>query len=199
MGYVSFKVRSVLLSLCMLFIALSLSLSITTVNAFAQTQPQCLPGKLCRSQEISPPSTSQPQTITHLTLNANQDLPGLDTGINVSAGGYLAIIASGKAAYGSGNIQSCSTTELTNPDGQLILANGTFCSNGKIDSTAVLPTSPVGTLLAQIGSSGWIDVGRSDRLGFATGGELFLLYNDVSGLYGNNRGSYQVTVIVRQQ
>lgn len=134
-------------------------------------------------------------TTSHFVVNANQDLPGLDTGIDLIVGSGITITASGQAQFSPDFTNDCNTTEETNPDGQRILLVGTLCP-GKIDSGAVLPESPVGTLIANIGSSRWFAVGSSDGFTVATSGRLFLLYNDISGEYGNNSGSYQVTVTV---
>lgn len=128
-----------------------------------------------------------------VTVNASQDLPGLDTGIDVASGSTLTLSASGQAAFGTGSTADCSTSETTIPDGQRITDNGTLCSP-IMDPNAVLPSAPVGELIANIGSSGWFAVGSNFSATIHTSGQLFLLYNDVSGLYGNNSGSYTVTV-----
>lgn len=131
---------------------------------------------------------------SNLVVNANHDLPGLDTKIDVVAGSKITITASGQAAYGPNSPQDCTSTELTNPDGQRITADGTLCSPD-LDPHAVLPSSPVGELIGSIAQAGtWFAVGSSYSATISTGGRLFLLYNDVSGAYGDNSGSYQVTV-----
>ncbi|HEV2580006.1 MAG TPA: LecA/PA-IL family lectin [Ktedonobacteraceae bacterium] len=170
------------------------SASITRSYAAQTTPGQCPQGKVCRVTGASTRGTLLPKTNTkNLVVNASQDLPGLDTGIDLTVGTDITITASGQATFGIGSTQDCNTTEETQPDGQRILSDGTLCP-GKIDPSAVLPSSPVGELLASFGSSGWFAVGSSDGFTSAASGRLFLLYNDISGQYGNNSGTYQVVV-----
>jgi hypothetical protein len=131
-------------------------------------------------------------------VNANQDLPGLDTGIDLTSGDTFTITALGEASFGTGSTQACSTSERTVPDGQRITADGTLCPP-KIDPSVVLPSAPVGTLIANIGSSGWFAVGSNFSATVSSSGRLFLLYNDVPGQYGNNSGTYQLTNVVIKQ
>src|ERR1700680_400178 len=128
--------------------------TVTNNTAFAQTRSgQCPQGKICRVTGAFPTGTLLPKTNTYnLVVNANQDLPGLDTGIDLTVGSNITITASGQASFGNGSTQDCNTTEETQPDGQRILTDGTLCP-GKIDPSAVLPSSPVGELLANFGSS----------------------------------------------
>ena len=60
-------------------------------------------------------------------VNANQELPGLDTGIDLTSGDTFTITALGEASFGTGSTQACSTSERTVPDGQRITADGTLC------------------------------------------------------------------------
>lgn len=178
----------------LLFLTMFFPLNILSGTALAQTKPvQCPQGKLCPLKVPSPTQKSAPTTTTYnLTVNASQDLPGLDTGINLSSGSNITITAQGWVSYGIEGTGYCDGTPLTNPDGQRML-NGTPC-DPKFDSGAVLSSSPIGELIASIGSSGWFAVGSSDGFTVATSGRLFLLYNDDSGFYGDNSGSYQVTI-----
>lgn len=129
----------------------------------------------------------------HLTLDAAQDVPGLDTGINVPSGSHLSITASGEAYYGSDSLGNCVGNPSTNPDGQRML-NGSPCPL-RYGSDALLPSAPIGELLASFGQSGnWFAVGSNYSTTVTTGGRLFLIYND--GYHGDNSGSYQVTVTV---
>lgn len=195
----SIKRRIILAAVSILFLSVVLPFNMFSGMAFAQSRSgQCPQGKVCRVTGTSSKGTLLPKstkttTTTNLVVNANQDLPGLDTGIDLSVGTNITITASGQATFGIGSTQDCNTTEETQPDGQRLLTDGTLCP-GKIDSSAVLPSAPVGELLASYGSSGWFGVGSSDGFSASTGGRLFLLYNDISGQYGNNSGSYQVTV-----
>ncbi len=177
------------------FVVLSLLLSMLLTSVLPVGQA------FAKSSSEKPNHSPHPPKVTvqkKVTVKANQDLPGLDTGIDVPSGSRLTIKASGKAKFGLTDItQDCNTTDVTNPNGQRILADGTTCP-GKIDPAAVLPTSPVGTLIAKIGSSGWFPVGSSfSRTIHNMSGRLFLLYNDVPGLYSDNSGSYQVKVKVK--
>src|SRR5437588_3013891 len=59
-----------------------------------------------------------PTSITKtFTVNANQDLPGLDTGIDLAVGNGITFTASGQAQFSPDVTLDCNTTELTNPDG----------------------------------------------------------------------------------
>jgi PA-IL-like protein len=145
----------------------------------------------------STPTPTPSPTVFNLVINAAQDSPGLDTGIDVTAGSTLTITAQGTAAYGSG-YSTC--PEVTNPDGSIVSSGGTCSPN--IDPNATLPTSPVGELLGSIGqpgtssSTGWFAVGSNYSQQASSSGRLFLIYNDDPGQYGNNSGSYQVMFTV---
>lgn len=130
----------------------------------------------------------------HFVVDANQDLPGLDTGINVVPDTHVTIIAQGLASYGHEGAPNCTGYPLTNPDGQRFL-DGKRCPP-KIDSSAVLPYAPIGELLANLGpASSWIAAGSIYSATTYASGQLFLLYNDEPSSYVNNSGSYTVTVI----
>jgi hypothetical protein len=159
-------------------------------------------GQLLKGNSQGNTNTTTPTAIPvifHFVVNANQDFPGLDTGINLTVGEHLAIEAQGWASYGYQG-STCVGTPLTNPDGQRIL-NGNPCAP-KLDPNATLPSSPTGELLANIGqpgsssSTGWFAIGSSYSTTISTSGRLYLLYNDTVGSYGNNSGNYQVTITV---
>ena len=131
----------------------------------------------------------------HFVVNADQDFPGLNTGIDLTVGEHLTIKAQGLAAYGVGSRTSCNSHLPTDPDGQRFL-NGTLCPMRTSPSDAS-PSSPVGELLANIGSPGrFFAVGSSYSTTVSTSGRLYLLYNDVPGAYSDNSGNYQVTITV---
>lgn len=130
----------------------------------------------------------------HFVVDANQALPGLDTGINLVPDTHVTIIAHGLASYGEEGAPNCTGYPLTTPDGQRFL-NGKRCPP-KIDPNAVLPYAPIGELLANVGpASSWIAAGSIYSATTYTSGQLFLLYNDNSLYYSDNSGSYNVTVI----
>jgi hypothetical protein len=167
--------------MCVLLMVMSLSLTLFPKTAFAQTL------------QLGTNTSS-------LAVNANQGLPGLDTGIDLTAGSTLTITAVGVAAFGTGSPQNCSTTQVTVPDGQRMTTDGTLCPP-KMDTSAVLPSAPVGELIGSIAQPGtsptvWFAIGSSYSATISATGRLFLLYNDGSGKYGNNNGSYQVLVTV---
>jgi hypothetical protein len=59
-----------------------------------------------------------------------------------------------------------------------------------------MPTAPIGSLIASIGipgeacSTGWFYVGSHFQDTFGAAGEIYLLYNDATGDYGDNTGAY---------
>jgi hypothetical protein len=117
-------------------------------------------------------------------------------------GELLEISAHGMAGYGAESQAGCVGAPTTTPDGNRSLS-GAPCSQ-KIDPSAVLPTAPIGSLIASIGvpgqpgSSGWFYVGNYLRLrNWRDSGEIYLLYNDVPGEYGNNLGSYNALLKLR--
>jgi len=123
----------------------------------------------------------------------------VDTGLSYSPGGTLQLSATGSASYGYEGQPFCAGTPVTTPDGGRSL-NGVPCPP-KMDTSATLPTAPVGSLIASIGipgepcSTGWFYAGSrlpADRFGAA--GEIYLLYND--SYYPDNSGSYSAHVSV---
>jgi|SRR5579864_5122865 len=163
---------------------------------YAHNQQPSPPGSNTFIPATTPTPTPSP-AVHNLVVNAAQDSPGLDTGIDLVAGSTLTITAQGTAAYG---VSGSSCPEETNPDGSIAGGGGT-CSPD-MDPSATLPSVPVGVLLASIGqpgtssSSGWFAVGSHYAQKVSSGGRLFLIYNDDPGQYGNNSGSYQVTVTI---
>ena len=117
---------------------------------------------------------------TDVTVPATQDLPGVDTGLSVSAGTVLTLTASGTASYCPG----CDT----GPDGD----------PNHYDGNAIVSSAPVGTLLAAVvapsSSPAWFPVGSSATVTTGPAGELYLIYNDVPGAFYNNAGSYSVAI-----
>jgi hypothetical protein len=122
---------------------------------------------------------------------AVQNFP-VDTGIDLVAGHSLQISAGGFATYGPDVACGVSGTPQTDPDG-LRYINGSPCPP-KYDSGATLPTAPIGSLLGRIGAGGWFLVGSSYSSSVAVNGRLFLIYNDVPSLYGDNSQGYDAVI-----
>lgn len=125
----------------------------------------------------------------------------VDSGLSYSPGGTLRISATGTATYGGEGQPFCAGTPVTTPDGGRSVP-GLACPP-KVDPNATLPTAPIGSLIASIGipgepcSTGWFYAGSSlPAQRFGAAGEVYLLYNDSTGQYGNNSGGYTATVTV---
>jgi hypothetical protein len=132
---------------------------------------------------------------TNLFLSASLLSPGAYTGVDIQAGQAVRVTASGQAGYGNDGGPGWSGYPDTNPDGDRYL-NGRPLGR-KFDAAAVLPSAPIGALLARIGSGPWFLVGSSASFTAGAGGQLYLLYNDANGGYANNSGGYYITVEVR--
>src|SRR6266567_252690 len=149
------------------------------------------------------PPTPTPVTKPYapITLNANQDLPGLDTGIQLKSRDRLTIKASGLIELAPG--RGICNNVPANPDG-VSLVSGIPCqyTNPLGPYQSVYPSAPIGTLLASIGqvgtssSTGWFVVGSSYSVTVWISGEFYLIRNDAHDGYYDNSGSYQVTITV---
>lgn len=140
-----------------------------------------------------------------LSLPAKQAPPGLDSQISVAAGMQISVAATGRATYGSEGAGLCGSLPYTDPSGQRYKTATTTTPCGpKLDHWTSLPSSPIGTLLGHIlGTTGsatttpsapLFALGGSQILASPQTGRLYLLYNDEPWGYGNNGGSYSVTV-----
>ena len=108
-----------------------------------------------------------------LSVPANLDLPGYDTGINIHEGDRVVIKAHGLVDL------DCNTGNFNNvpPDG----------IDGARRANAVLPSANFGALLGRIGSSGdWFLVGKSKKFTASTSGQLYLIVNDTLGGFADN-------------
>jgi len=130
-------------------------------------------------------------------LSVPSTTPWTDTGIFVNLGTTLNIQASGTVIYGS-LPQQVTGPGGTNYDGQQFFPGGVLPSTtivsliGKIGGTTALGTgTPVPEGLAGNGPG---YVGSSYNQFIGTGGELFLGFNDQSTAFGDNSGSFAVTV-----
>lgn len=145
---------------------------------------------------VAPPAAAAPPVTRHATVTVPAAATSvLDTGLSYSPGGTLRITATGTASYGAEGQPFCAGVPVTTPDGGR--NSDGFACPPKVDPSATLPTAPIGSLIASIGipgepcSTGWFYAGSSlpaDR--FGAGGEIYLLYNDSVGHYGDNTGSY---------
>jgi len=166
--------------------AAAVSAAGTVLMAFAALQ-------LAPAAAAFPSPVPRPATAT-AAVPASSKTP-MDTGLRYWPGQLLQIKATGTASYGSEGQPGCTGTPVTTPDGDRSV-NGVPCSQ-KFDPNATLPTAPIGSLITSIGvpgrshSSGWFYAGSHLRMRTSKcRGEIYLLYNDAPGAYGNNAGKY---------
>jgi hypothetical protein len=146
------------------------------------------------------PSAQEAPAQNIYTMDVPITVPWTDTGINIAAGSRLEITASGIVAFGGSPGQ---TTDANGGDvitGQqffqdCVLPN-TVCHSfiGKIGGTTDIGTgTPVSEVTPGDGP-GFVGISYSEVT--STGGELFLGFNDEIGGFGDNSGSFSVTVDV---
>jgi hypothetical protein len=130
-------------------------------------------------------------------LSVPSTTPWTDTGIFVNPGTTLNIQASGTVVYGS-LPQQATGPGGTNYDGQQFFPGGVLPTTtivsliGKIGGTTATGT---GTPVPQgVAGNGPGYVGSSYNQFINTGGELFLGFNDQITAFGDNSGSFAVTV-----
>lgn len=115
------------------------------------------------------------------------------SGVILPPGRILDITAGGSAGYGFEG--TCGCFPITRPDGSRFDAQTDL--GPKLDPFAVLPSAPIGALIARIGVSGpWFFVGGAFSAPVNGGGEVFLLYNDAVGTYVDNYGAYSAAVSI---
>ncbi len=162
-------------------------------------------GPATASSGVRPSATTVRATPTaasaQVVVHATDEPPGHSTGVVVASGQALLIEASGTASYGYDSSPCGNADQNTGPDGARSV--GAVTCAPKFDDSAVLPNVAVGSLLGCVARPGvscqgrWFVVGkRFQTVAAASGGELTLLYNDVSGQYANNSGQYQASVTV---
>ena len=126
------------------------------------------------------------------TLQVPATTAWTDTGIDVVAGTTLTIHASGTVKYGG------MASQVTGPNG------GNF-DGQKFFSTAVLPGAVVVSLIGKIDETPLPEGAPGDGAGFVgatyqttapASGRLFLGFNDQRQAFGDNAGSFTVTVRV---
>jgi hypothetical protein len=129
-----------------------------------------------------------------VSLDSKLGLPGLGTGINLTSGDRLTIMASGSATY-----HNDGSSPFTNPDA---VTAGNGCPCPPLRGSSVIPSEPVGELLGSINqvgaktSASWFRVGSSYSSVVSGEGQLYLIYND--WYYADNNGSYQATIVVER-
>lgn len=128
------------------------------------------------------------QTLT-ITVPANAD-GGVPTGVDLTVGSDYSISGTGSAQYGYDPADPCPGYPATHPDGSRYL--GTSNCGPKYDPSAALPSAAIGALIWRIANGPWQPA--PTRFTAATTGPLFLAYNDDPGEYGDNSGSYTVTI-----
>ena len=116
----------------------------------------------------------------------------LDTGISLETGQSIIITATGRAKYAT------SRSQETNPDGNLYdTITGKYIGQ-RYDGSALLNTSPIGTLLGAMNNNGVITrpfaLGTNVSFEAPSDGTLLLAYNDNPNQYYNNSGYYTVSV-----
>jgi len=137
---------------------------------------------------------------TIYTLTIPGTVPWTDTGINLAAGSVLEITASGTVTYGFSPGQSCG------PNGGNVSGGPLFYPD------SVVPSAITHSLIGKTGGTTAVGdgtpvpggtpgdgtgyVGASYNETISTGGELFLGFNDEVGGFGDNGGSFSVTVDV---
>lgn len=133
-------------------------------------------------------------------IHVRSETPWFDTGIDVSAGSRLTVRAAGIVRYG-GSPQQVTDANGGNFDGQMFFY------------TAVLPNTVIVSLIGKIGGSVSLDTGTpvpegtpGDGPGFIgvsydrvlpASGRLFLGFNDQRTMFGDNSGSFTVSITLR--
>ena len=130
-----------------------------------------------------------PDASPSLTVPAN--VVAVDTGIDLGLGDLVFAPALGRATYGTEGAGPCAGTPSTDPAGIRYL-NDIRCGDPKPDSSAPDPSSPIGALVARIGTGPWFAASSLAGRPVSSAGRLMLAYNDSD--VSNNTGSYHVTV-----
>jgi hypothetical protein len=149
--------------------------------------------------ELGVPNTDEECVLepTTKTLEVPSTTAWLDTGIDVTAGQFLQITATGKVHYGE------------KPE-QVTDANGGHYSGKKFFPAAVLPTTVVCSLTGKVGGTTEIGTGTpvvegtsKSGPGFVgvsyeeivhESGRLFLGFNDQVTTFSDNSGAFTVTI-----
>jgi|HubBroStandDraft_6_1064221.scaffolds.fasta_scaffold228849_1 hypothetical protein len=156
-------------------------------------------GSMEEVREIVVPAASGPPAGEYFTT-----MGATPTGITLHPGDQIDFLsATGLATYGSDGT-ACGPMPQTDPSGMTRYENGMPVCPGKVDSSSV-DHGYIGALLfgvdcgGQGSVAGWAPVWGSAYLMTLSvyqgcTGQLFLLYNDDPGQYGNNAGDYTATI-----
>lgn len=135
---------------------------------------------------IGPASAAAATTTTTVTLSATSE-EFIDTGAKLANGTSASITVTGDGTCHTGGSSDC-------PGGPA--GAGTTCANrelGALEPGPAGPEVPYGSVAGKIGAEGapfFIGAGKT-----VTGpGELYVVYNDCAGYYGDNEGSFEVTI-----
>jgi hypothetical protein len=113
------------------------------------------------------------------TLEAKNE-QGLSTGVNIAGGSKITVTAAGSAGY--------------RPDGGLYGPGGNLNRHDNI-SGLMFGDKPVGALVLTIGSTAEVvGGGLTDWEVPGSGGTIVFKYNDKPKKYGDNRGSFRITM-----
>jgi hypothetical protein len=117
------------------------------------------------------------------TILVNSREPWTDTGIDVRAGDWLTVRATGTIQL------SDNTADIADPQGT---------RSRRTAGNAPLPRAPIGALIARVGNSAPFVVGAStDAIRAPRDGRLYLGVND--DFLDDNRGDFRVTISVGRQ
>jgi len=184
-----------------LFVSVLVLLAVGLLLGLALGKAGLLPIKTGNPPPTLAPTPGRVVHTWHVTVLARQGVPGLNTGIELTADERLTINASGEATQGPATDRAHCYGRPINPDG-VSNVNGSPCTH-RIGSS-VSPPAPVGTLLGSIGQvgttslTGWFVVGSHYSSTVPVNGALYLIFNDAPRGYFDNQGSYQVTITVQQ-
>jgi hypothetical protein len=138
-------------------------------------------------------STTASEMSQTVDVAANKPSIGV---MDVAHGDDLVIDATGSASFG---YQGAIHQDDNRAGESSVDPSGTTSVGGqevpyKVDESAVLPSAPVGALIARIGDGRWFEVDSSWQGLARASGMLSFAFNDETDSYADNTGSYTVTV-----
>ena len=142
-------------------------------------------------QSPSPRMTTPGVTARTLTLQMTGNVPWTDTGLDLTTGETVHIVASGTINNGS----VFSQIATNSPAGQGLVTTSGGCTAAVTPQQGFLaPGLPCWSLIARVNSGAPFAVGTLDTLTIKTPGELWLGVND--NAFGNSAGVWTVTITV---
>lgn len=124
-------------------------------------------------------SAGGPTSVSNVYAVGSLTVPGVDTGLVLTNGMQVTVVATGTVCPFGGSF-------CTTPDGYASW-DTTQSSYGGF----VLPGAPAWGLVGRVGSGPWIQVGSGPTTLSGSGALVFAVNDD---LFGDNRGSFSVTV-----